>query len=166
MRAYLIAIAAIGLVAVSCKSKKEMTDNTAKADSIQVADSIAKVFADIAIADAQNTPPTIAVGEPNPATPTPNDSIRLNVSFYSPGSGINYRAAQSLDGFLTKYQAANPGAVTIYKTAWGREGEVDYCFKMNDKTKGDDFVKQVKDLLAGQDRINYKENTTCRKPRN
>ena len=154
MRAYLIAIAAIGLVAVSCKSKKEMTNNTAKADSIQVADSIAKVFADIAIADAQNTPPT------------PNDSIRLNISFYSPGSGINYRAAQSLNSFLTKYEAANPGAVTVYKTAWGREGEVDYCFKMNDKTKGDDFVKQVKDLLAGQDRINYKENTTCRKPRN
>lgn len=160
MRAYLIAIAAIGLVAVSCKSKKEMAvRSNAKADSTRIADSMAAVAA---VADVQ----TIVVGEPNPATPSPNDSIRLNVSFYSPGSGINYRAAQSLNGFLTKYEATNPGAVTVYKTAWGREGEVDYCFKMNDKTKGDDFVKQVKDLLAGQDRINYKENTTCRKPRN
>ena len=160
MKTYLIAIAAIGLVAVSCKSKKEIAARSnAKADSTRIADSMAAVAA---VADVQ----TIAVGEPNPATPTPNDSIRLNVSFYSPGSGINYRAAQSLNSFLTKYEDANPGAVTVYKTAWGREGEVDYCFKVNDKAKGDAFVKQVKDLLAGQDRINYKENTTCRKPRN
>jgi hypothetical protein len=36
---------------------------------------------------------------------------------------------------------------------------------MNDKSKGDSFVKQVQDLLKGEDRINYKDNTTCRKPR-
>lgn len=155
MKVYLVAIAAIGLLAVSCKGKKEMSVRTnAKADSIRIADSMA------AVANV----PTIAVGEPNPATPT-NDSIRLNVSFYSPGSGINYLAARKLDAFLTRYQSENPGAITIYKSAWGREGEVDYCFKMNDKSKGDSFVKQVMDLLKGEDRINYKENTTCRKPR-
>ncbi|UPT68268.1 MAG: hypothetical protein M0D57_06380 [Sphingobacteriales bacterium JAD_PAG50586_3] len=152
MKAYLIAIAAIGLLAAGCKSKKEMsTKSNAKADSIVVLDN--------------TIPPTnnIAAGEPNPATP--NDSIRLNVSFYSPGSGINYLAARKLDAFLTKYESENPGAVTVYKSAWGREGEVDYCFKMNDKSKGDGFVKQVQDLLKGEDRINYKENTTCRKAR-
>lgn len=155
MKVYLVAIAAIGLLAVSCKGKKEMSvRSNAKADSIRIADSMA------AVANV----PTIAVGEPNPATPT-NDSIRLNVSFYSPGSGINYLAARKLDAFLTRYQSENPGAITIYKSAWGREGEVDYCFKMNDKSKGDSFVKQVMDLLKGEDRINYKENTTCRKPR-
>jgi hypothetical protein len=158
MKSYLVAIAAIGLLAVSCKGKKEMSvRSNAKADSTRIADSMAAVAA---VADV----PTIAVGEPNPATPT-NDSIRLNVSFYSPGSGINYLAARKLDAFLTKYADENPGAVTVYKSAWGREGEVDYCFKMNDKSKGDSFVKQVQDLLKGEDRINYKDNTTCRKPR-
>ncbi len=150
MRTIALLLLVAGLVGtIGCKTQKEAKQRALKQDSLRRADSVV-------MANATEAQPVSA-----------NDSIRLNVSFYSPGSGINYKAAQKLDGFVTQYQTDNPGAITMYKTAWGREGEVDYCFKFNQgfESKGDSFVKQVKDLLANQDRINYKEFTTCRKPR-
>jgi hypothetical protein len=145
MKKYIVLFAAATALFAACKAK-----HTAQSNAVAKTDSVA----------------TIADGEPNPSAPA--DSIRLNVSFYSPGNGVNYRAAKKLDAFLDTYELANPGMVTVYKTAWGREGEVDYCFKTTklDTKKADDFVKQVMDLLKGEDRINFKENTTCRKPRN
>lgn len=102
----------------------------------------------------------------NPA-PSATDSIRFTVSFYSPGSGINYMAARKLDSFIANYQTNNNVTLTVYKTPWGREGEVDYCFNLSnmDSKKADALVQQVKDLLKGEDRINYKENTPCRELR-
>lgn len=134
----LLAIVALG----ACKAKKaEFFGNTATTDS------------------------TVVAGI-NP-TPSATDSIRFTVSFYSPGSGINYMAARKLDSFIANYQTNNNVTLTVYKTPWGREGEVDYCFKLSnlDSKKADALVQQVKDLLKGEDRINYKENTPCRELR-
>lgn len=177
MKALVSAVLLAGVIGIfSCKSHKEAQSTTAKVDK-RYLDSVSYVLKQqaaydslkaLVYADSVAAAAASASTAPVQQAPSVNDSIRLNVSFYSPGSGINYRAAQKLDGFVTQYQTDNPGALTMYKTAWGREGEVDYCFKFNKgfENKGDSFVKQVKDLLVGQDRINYKEFTTCRKPRN
>ena len=49
-------------------------------------------------------------------------------------------------------------------TNWGREGEVDYCFKLTelDKKKQKLFIIETKEILKTSSLVRYKENITCR----
>lgn len=138
MKKYSIIILLAVLALGACKSKKVQAGDTASASTTDAA------------------PPQAL-----------NDSIRLTVSFYSPGSGINYLAARKLDSFITNYQSSNNVTVNYEKIPWGREGEVDYCFNLNSlgAKLSADFKAQVKKLLKDEDRINYKENEPCREKR-
>lgn len=94
----------------------------------------------------------------------PQDSIRLSVSFFSPGSGINRDAYKKLERHIELFEEENGIILTIYKVPWGREGEVDFCFKLStiDNKKAEAFVTSVKNLLAGAEKVNIKENCSCR----
>ena len=53
--------------------------------------------------------------------------------------------------------------ITVNKTNWGREGEMDYCLDFG-SMKPDEvnsFIKEAKKVLASSDRINIGENTDC-----
>ena len=146
MRTFFIAMAAIGVLIASCKSKKEMNNLKVRNDSI--ASMKASAAKDSAMFAA-------------------NGGTRLNVSFYSPGNGINHAAVKMLDSFWDEYKSPTPGGVALYINYWGKEGEVDYCFITNglNKQHADSLVSTIKDLLKDQDRINYSEFTTCNKRR-
>ncbi len=92
------------------------------------------------------------------------DSIRLNVAFNSPGSGINGKALKQLEAYIESFETDNNLKITVYRIPWGREGEVDFCFKLStiDAKKADDFVAGVKNLIGKADRVTMKENCNCR----
>lgn len=129
------AIAALAVATiVACKSKKSVAQVSASSDTL--------------------------VGPPA----GPNDTIRLSVSFFSPGSGINRDAYKKLERHIELFEEENGIKLTTYKVPWGREGEVDFCFKLStiDNKKAEAFVTSVKNLLSGAEKVNIKENCSCK----
>lgn len=102
-------------------------------------------------------------GTPDPIAAT----YRMTVSFTSMGGGIDYKAKSTFDKFVSTYEATNKVKLAHETVGWGREGEVDYCYKLAElkDPKKSDFVNQCKAQVKGNDQIELKENTTCRVPR-
>jgi hypothetical protein len=80
---------------------------------------------------------------------------RLIVSFFSKGEGVNHHAKSLLEEFLQKQ------TIKYDRTRWGREGEVDFCFFLNemDADKQAFFVRDIKALLLDQQGVNLFENS-------
>lgn len=100
------------------------------------------------------------------ATPSLPDSLyRLNVSFFSRGSGIDRKAKKQLDDYVIQYEQKNKVKLNPEANAWGREGEIDYCFKLKDlnKNQQSNFIEEVKKLLEASTLIHLNENVSCRK---
>lgn len=95
-----------------------------------------------------------------PTTSNSGNTYRFIVSFYSIGTGTNGAAIQQLDEFVKKYEAKNKVAVPYVPVRWGREGEVDYCFKLDKLNVQQQaaFITETKTLLKGAEHVNYKEN--------
>lgn len=105
---------------------------------------------------------TISTTE-NTITTDPN--YRFSVSFISIGAGIDKKAKQQYDQYIKEYEQKNKVKLNYETTNWGREGEIDYCFKITelDKQKQELFVIETKEILKISSLVRYKENTTCRK---
>jgi hypothetical protein len=90
---------------------------------------------------------------------------RLSVSFISIGSGTDSEAKQKFEKFLSDYEAKNKTKLTYETVKWGREGEVDYCFKLEElKAKQQEkFIKELKDVLKDSKLVRYTENMPCKK---
>lgn len=101
------------------------------------------------------TPPAASNGKED-------NKYRYIVSFYSIGTGVNGAAIQQLEGFIKQFETKNKVSVPYVPVRWGREGEVDYCFKLNGMTAVQQvsFIKESQELLKGAEHINYKENET------
>ena len=55
-----------------------------------------------------------------------NTIKNLVVSFYSIGSGIDYKSAEKFEQFLNTFTLENGSKPVYEKIGWGREGEIDY----------------------------------------
>ena len=84
---------------------------------------------------------------------------RLIVSFISRGSGIN---SEKRAAFLA-YVEAHAKKPASERVSWGREGEVDYCFTLAGLSKKEqvEFVKEIKNIVAGSDQVIVSENSEC-----
>jgi len=84
-------------------------------------------------------------------------SYRLIISFYSKGQGINKKLKEDLDTLI-----ALRGNV-YEKIRWGREGEFDYCFKLEELKVSDQdlFVKDVKAYVSDKEGVRLYENSVC-----
>ncbi len=105
----------------------------------------------------------------NPSGPDPIvGNYRLTVSFISIGGGIDGKAKAKYDNFVLEFAKKNNVKLPHETVTWGREGEVDYCFKLTelDQNKQAEFVKESTGLLTGNKRVIFKEKTTCRAKRN
>jgi hypothetical protein len=101
----------------------------------------------------------------NPANITSNVaatsiSYRLIVSFISKGAGPDSEKIK----FFLAYADGHPKKPAYQTIAWGREGEVDYCFTLSELTSKKDlvtFIEDIKKLGAGSDMLIISENTEC-----
>jgi len=99
-------------------------------------------------------------GQPiDPNVITDPDKYRLVVSFYSIGEGIDSKNKENFDVFLKNRSQK----IIFEQTPWGREGEVDYCFKLNELTSPEqtDFVKKAKEILGKSTLVRINENEKC-----
>ena len=89
-----------------------------------------------------------------------DNTYRLVVDFYSIGAGIDGAALDKFQGLLD----GRSRKLTYDKMRWGREGECDYCLRLNElgKKEQEDFVSEVKKLLASSQLVHIEENKTCK----
>lgn len=95
----------------------------------------------------------------SPQNATGDGTNRLVVSFYSKGEGIDYKNKDAYEKFLNSY----PKKIAFEPTFWGREGEVDYCLKLNElsATEQAEFVRKTKELLGKSLLVHVDENAPC-----
>lgn len=88
---------------------------------------------------------------------------RFIVSFISIGTGTDGKAKQQLEQYIADFEAKNRLKLDYDRTPWGREGEINYCFKLSTlKTKEQEhFIAGVKKTLLKATLVRYKENSVC-----
>ena len=90
---------------------------------------------------------------------------KLSVSFFSIGSGIDYKKKVELDRFILDFQKSENVSLNIEKYKWGKEGEEDYCIdlKQISKDRQSLFVEKVRQLSASSNLIKINEVDSCKK---
>ena len=113
---------------------------------------------------ATETKPVETQTEQAPAADELGALNNLVVSFYSTGSGTNYKAALMLEDFISDYSRKTKTVVPMKKTPWGKEGEVDYCIELSgwQPEVKEKFIKSVKDMLRGI-QVHIYENHPCKR---
>jgi hypothetical protein len=101
--------------------------------------------------------------------PTPPAALksRLVVSFYSICCGIDSAAKEQLDKFIAQYEKTKRKKLAKAESHWGREGEIDYCFKLSELSRGQqkNFILKVRSLLKNSKLVHINENDTCQSGR-
>jgi hypothetical protein len=102
---------------------------------------------------ARNT----GIVDPIPAVEDTN-ATRLVVSFISKGEGIDYKTKDEFEKWL-----GMRGNVTWETTSWGREGEVNFCFRLsNMQTREQDiFVRDVRTFFTDKELVLVSEWAPC-----
>ena len=88
------------------------------------------------------------------------DIYSLIVSFYSPGNGIDRAIKTEYVNFLN----SNYPNIKYEKIKWGKEGEIDFCFKLDelDDNKKEWFINETNELLTKSNKIHIFEDTACK----
>jgi hypothetical protein len=91
---------------------------------------------------------------------TDTNVVRLVVSFISKGAGIDYETLKSFEIWL----AERPRFIYT-KSYWGREGEVNLCFRMSNLSTREQeiFVRDVRTQLTDKDLVIVSEWSVCDK---
>lgn len=106
----------------------------------------------------KSSEPVVAVA--NITDPTQEkEKYRLTISFFSKGAGTDRIHHPKFKEFISNYKP-----VIAYEEArWGREGEIDYCFKLNELSTAEQevFIEKAREILAGSDLVHINENAEC-----
>lgn len=90
--------------------------------------------------------------------------FRFKVAFYSIGTGIDVDAKTNFDFFITDYEKQQKIKVDFQNFKWGREGEIDYCFRLSKMTKSQQnyFIEETKEFLKMSSQIRFDEDCECK----
>lgn len=135
-----------------------------------------------ATSETAPTPATASAQSPSPNTIQSTDSqashdevvmsdqdkltgnfYRLIVSFISIGEGTDRKGRETLDGVLAEWKTKKGKEITFESVAWGREGENDFCFRINNLNEKEQqlFVSDMKEAFKGRPLIQISENQPC-----
>ncbi len=95
----------------------------------------------------------------------PDLITRLSVSFISYGTGIDFETKKIFNDYISNYEIKNKIKLSYEIVNWGREGEIDYCFKLSElKSKQQEkFIADLKETLKNSKLVRYTENKPCKK---
>ncbi len=81
---------------------------------------------------------------------------RLVVSFISKGAGIDLKSQENIHSYIDKHRKKP----AFEERRWGREGEVDYVFKLTELNADEQkiFIDEVKKLIINVDMVFVREN--------
>jgi hypothetical protein len=90
--------------------------------------------------------------------------IRLVVTFASIGAGIDPNGKTMLDGYINSFKEKSGKLVKYGTLAWGREGEYDCEFSLNELNLNEqtDFIIGLKKQFKGNQLIQIEENKPSR----
>ncbi|MBK7966836.1 MAG: hypothetical protein IPK10_17305 [Bacteroidetes bacterium] len=92
------------------------------------------------------------------------DTFRLVVSFISFGAGTDPESKTILETYVYDYKLKNNKVVSYYMIPWGREGEVDCCFLLDELNASEQnyFIEGLKKVIQGRELIQINENMKSR----
>lgn len=145
----------------SCKETKKTSTSSAPAESPAPKDSQQPAGVPTSTAPADEP----LIGDESGAKTSGDSLMRFIVSFYSIGSGSESEQMVNLKTHIASFEKKIAKRISYSQAPWGREGEVDYCFSLNDLTgqQQTDFIKGAKEVLAKAQWVHYFENKACRK---
>ncbi|MEO0312272.1 MAG: hypothetical protein RIQ89_1929 [Bacteroidota bacterium] len=91
----------------------------------------------------------------------------LQISFYSIGAGTDLGAITAVDELIKTSSKRYGAQINCIKKPWGREGEVDYCFLLNELTTDLQpiFIKDAKQATSQSELVRLVENSPSRHKR-
>ena len=107
---------------------------------------------------------TIKSATQTESSTTNTHTYPLIVSFISKGAGVDRPKVEA----LLKLIESKTNKPLYEKIQWGREGETDFCFQLENlkKTEQLTFINDAKNLMNGSDMVFITENTVCTHKRN
>ena len=144
---------------MACKSNKETAASAEKTTTEQVKTSETK---DQAAATA-TTPEAVVPETKIKADSVKEDNYRFTVVFFSIGEGTENKYMTAFEDFIGVFAGKVGKNIDYEKTGWGREGETDYCLRLNELTPKEqtDFIDQTKEVLKGAKWVHVYENQPC-----
>ena len=88
---------------------------------------------------------------------------KFATSFFSIGSGIDYKGKAAYDKFIEEFQKKESITLQVVKVKWGKEGEEDYCIDLKPVSakQRDEFIQGAKQLLGSSTLVKIREVDTC-----
>ncbi len=88
---------------------------------------------------------------------------RLVIMFYSIGQGSEYFLSNAFEDSIGSYSLKFGKNIDYKKTLWGREGEIDFCLKLNELTTSEqeEFIALTRAQLKSAKWVNIFENYPC-----
>ena len=162
IHALLISSMMSGLFA--CKCHKDAVKETASATAIHSSGS-----------NTQNSPTATATSNSSSttsqttATSSSTNKIlgdtvptiyRVAVSFISMGAGTDTEARPLLDNYVQQFMDATSKRIVYDAHPWGREGEIDICFTLDNLTPEEQtrFINGVRETFKGRELVHIEEN--------
>ena len=83
--------------------------------------------------------------------------------FYSIGEGIDFNMSNAFEDSIGSYSLKIGKPIDYKKTPWGREGEIDFCLKLNELTPSEQkvFISEIRNQLKKAKWVNIFENYPC-----
>ena len=146
----------------ACKSNKE---TATAADSTVISQTKTEPVKTPTITTAPVEP--VNAGATAKVDSSKDDLYRLSVVFFSIGSGTDNKAMRAFEDLISDFAVKSGKNIDYEKTPWGREGETDYCLRLNelDEKSQAEFVKQTTETLKDAKWVHIYENQPCKHKR-
>lgn len=91
-------------------------------------------------------------------------TFRLMVTFISIGAGTDPDGKNRLDAYILDYKTRTGKSPAYVMIPWGREGEVDCCFSLNELSapEQEQFIAGLRNTMTGRELIQISENARNR----
>ncbi len=91
------------------------------------------------------------------------NNCRLVILFYSIGNGTEFSISNAFEDSIGSYSLKIGKTIDYKKTAWGPEGETDFCLKLNELTPVErlEFISMARSQLKIAKWVNIFENYPC-----
>lgn len=158
MKTILFPLAIAGLAVISCKSPEATA--TASPNQKPETASYTQPTTTGAPASSEAAHEEVMMNDQEKQS---DNNYRLIVSFISIGEGTDRNGKATLDGIIDNWKQKTGKLISYEPVSWGREGETDFCFKINELTSKEQelFATDIKTAFNGNQLIQITENQPC-----
>ena len=159
IHALLISSMMTGLFA--CKCHKDAPKETAATTSAKSASTTQNSSSPSTTSNSSATSQTTTTSSANKIQEDTVPSVyRVAISFISIGAGTDPEARPLLDNYVQQFMDATSKRIVYDAHPWGREGEIDICFTLDNLTPEEQtrFINGVRETFKGRELVRIEEN--------